>query len=159
MSSPGDYTLTLPRKRMGAGVLITDAAGRVLLVEPAYKDYWEIPGGTVEGNESPHAAAVREVQEELGLTLSVGRLLVVDWLPPRTDRTEGVMFIYAGGHLEPDQVTGIRLPPAELRSWAWCTQIEADARLSKLLARRVTAGLLALAEGTTPYLEDGAFIS
>ena len=42
-----DFTATLPRKRMGAGVLFTDEAGRVLLVEPTYKDYWEIPGGAV----------------------------------------------------------------------------------------------------------------
>jgi hypothetical protein len=42
-----DYTATLPRKRMGAGLLLTDPSGRVLLVEPAYKDYWEIPGGAV----------------------------------------------------------------------------------------------------------------
>jgi len=144
---------------MGAGVLFTDPAGRVLLVEPAYKDYWEIPGGAVGANESPYDAAVREVQEELGLTVSVGRLLVVDWLPPRTDRTEGVMFIYAGHPLEPAQESSIQLPPAELRSWAWCTRAEADARLSKLLARRVIAASLALAEGTTPYLEDGAFVT
>jgi hypothetical protein len=41
MSDPGaatietaDFTATLPRKRMGAGVLFTDEDGRVLLVEP-----------------------------------------------------------------------------------------------------------------------------
>ncbi|GLY96612.1 hypothetical protein [Actinoplanes sp. NBRC 103695] len=41
-----DYTATLPRKRMGAGVLLTHPDGRVLLVEPTYKDHWEVPGGT-----------------------------------------------------------------------------------------------------------------
>lgn len=30
---------------MGAAVLFTDAAGRALLVEPIYKDYWELVGG------------------------------------------------------------------------------------------------------------------
>jgi ADP-ribose pyrophosphatase YjhB (NUDIX family) len=143
---------------MGSGVLFTDATNRVLLVEPAYKDYWEIPGGVVEINESPRAAAEREIEEELGLHVSVGKLLVVDWLPPRTDRTEGVMFLYAA-RLEPAQENEIRLPPAELHSWAWCDRADADARLSKLLARRVTAAQLALAEGTTAYLEDGMFVS
>ncbi|MFF0176044.1 NUDIX hydrolase [Micromonospora profundi] len=42
-----DFTATLPRKRMGAEVLLSDDRGRVLLVEPTYKDYWEIPGGAV----------------------------------------------------------------------------------------------------------------
>jgi 8-oxo-dGTP diphosphatase len=46
----GDYTATLPVKRMGSGVLLADATGRVLLVEPTYKDYWEIPGGCVEAD-------------------------------------------------------------------------------------------------------------
>jgi 8-oxo-dGTP pyrophosphatase MutT (NUDIX family) len=53
---------------MAAGVLLTDAAERVLIVEPVYKDYWEIPGGTVDANESPYAAACRELVEELGLS-------------------------------------------------------------------------------------------
>jgi hypothetical protein len=59
MSPPADYTATLPTKRMGAGLLITDDVGRVLLVEPTYKSEWEIPGGAVEANESPYCAARR----------------------------------------------------------------------------------------------------
>ncbi|WKU03776.1 hypothetical protein [Micromonospora sp. HUAS LYJ1] len=44
MSTPsGDYTATLPRKRMGAAVMFTDAGGRALLVEPVYKDYRAAP--------------------------------------------------------------------------------------------------------------------
>jgi 8-oxo-dGTP pyrophosphatase MutT (NUDIX family) len=49
---------------MGAGVLLSDQRGRVLLV-----------GGIVEADESPYAAAVRELKEELGLATRVGRLL------------------------------------------------------------------------------------
>ena len=37
-----DFTATLPRKRMGAGVLLSHSRGRVLLVEPTYKPDWEI---------------------------------------------------------------------------------------------------------------------
>jgi hypothetical protein len=36
-----------PKKRIGAGVLIVDEFERVLLVEPTYKDTWEVPGGMV----------------------------------------------------------------------------------------------------------------
>lgn len=99
-TSSADLTVTLPRKRTGAAVLFSAPDGRALLLEPAYKDFWEIPGGVVEMNESPHDAATREIQEKLGLSVRVGRLLVVDWEPPRTDRTEGIMFIYAGGSLD-----------------------------------------------------------
>jgi hypothetical protein len=48
--------------------------------------YREITGGAVEADESPYDAAVRELKEELGLTCAPGRLLAVDWVPPRRTR-------------------------------------------------------------------------
>ena len=39
------YRNSRPGKRMGAGALIRDPDGRVLMVEPTYKDRWELPGG------------------------------------------------------------------------------------------------------------------
>jgi 8-oxo-dGTP pyrophosphatase MutT (NUDIX family) len=150
-----DFTATLPRKRMGAGVLITHPDGRVLLVEPTYKAHWEIPGGAVEADESPHAAASRELKEELGLPLRPGRLLVSDWVPPLPDRTEGLMLVFDGGALAEERATQIRLPAGELRGWAWCTEAEASQRLSGLLARRVSAALRARADGNAAYLENG----
>jgi 8-oxo-dGTP pyrophosphatase MutT (NUDIX family) len=154
-----DFTATLPRKRMGAGVLLSDSQGRVLLVEPAYKPDWEIPGGTVEAGESPYAAAVRELKEELGLRVSPGPLLVVDWVPPQPDRTEGLMTVFDGGTLTPEQTARIQLPAEELRSWAWCTEPEAGQRLSALLARRVAAAVRARTENTVAYLENGYFVA
>ncbi|UQU65770.1 NUDIX hydrolase [Couchioplanes caeruleus] len=150
-----DYTATLPRKRMGAGVVLSDASGRVLLVEPTYKPYWEIPGGAVEAGESPHAAAAREVREELGLTLRPGRLLVTDWVPPRPDRTEGLMLLFDGGTLTPQEAERIRVPAEELRGWAWCDEHEADERLSGPLARRMSAAVRARSTRTSLYLENG----
>ncbi|MBW4701993.1 NUDIX hydrolase [Micromonospora sp. RL09-050-HVF-A] len=140
---------------MGAAVLITDAAGRALLVEPVYKDYWEIVGGCVDADESPRQAAAREVEEELGRSVVPGRLLVTDWVPPRPDRTEGMMFVYDGGTLDEAGAADILLPPDELRSWAWCTEEQIRERMPELLARRVVAALRAKAEGTMLDLENG----
>ncbi|HLT84189.1 MAG TPA: (deoxy)nucleoside triphosphate pyrophosphohydrolase [Phototrophicaceae bacterium] len=36
---------------------------------------WELPGGKVEPGEDPQAALHREIREELGVTLTLGRLL------------------------------------------------------------------------------------
>lgn len=54
-----------------AAVALVDADGRVLLAQrPEGKSLaglWEFPGGKVEAGESPEAALIRELHEELGI--------------------------------------------------------------------------------------------
>lgn len=151
-----DFTHSLPAKRIGAGVLFFNAAGAVLLVQTAYKAGWEIPGGVVERDEAPRQAAIREVAEELGLTVTPGRVLAIDWVPPRDGRTDGLMTVFDGGVLSNEDAIAIRLPEAELLSWAWCTPEQERERLIPLLARRVEACRAARADGVALYLEDGS---
>lgn len=73
--------------RVAAGALFFDEAGRILLVKPHYKEGWDIPGGYVEPGESPRAACIREVQEELGVSPAIGGHLVVDWAPAEHEAT------------------------------------------------------------------------
>jgi 8-oxo-dGTP pyrophosphatase MutT (NUDIX family) len=54
------------------GVLIED--GRVLLLLNA-RGQWDLPGGRPEPGESHRAALAREVREETGLSVEVGRAL------------------------------------------------------------------------------------
>ena len=150
---PVTWRNTRPKKRMGAGVLIRDEQGRVLLVEPTYKQSWEIPGGAVEADESPRATCAREVEEELGLTRAVGRLLCMEWQGPEPDRSESLMFIYDGGVLS--DASTIRLPSNELALFRFVAPDEMDALMVARLARRIRAALWALAEGTMAELVDG----
>ncbi|MFI9553477.1 NUDIX domain-containing protein [Nonomuraea endophytica] len=57
------------RALAAAGVL-----GRVLLVQPGYKEHLDIPRGYLEPGETPYAACVREVREELAIEPPIGRL-------------------------------------------------------------------------------------
>ena len=89
--------------RVAAGVLFRDAEGRILLVKPTYKEGWDIPGGYVEPGESPRTAARREVREELGIDVEVGRLLLVDWAP-HPDEGDKLLFVFEGGSIATDQI-------------------------------------------------------
>lgn len=58
---------------MLAGCVIRNEEGRVLLLHRNKKDrvQWELPGGKLEPGEDPEAAAVREIQEELGVRATI----------------------------------------------------------------------------------------
>ena len=81
--------------RVAAGALFCDDTGRVLLVKPTYKEGWDLPSGYVEPGETPSEGCEREINEELGLVLRVGPLLVVDWAPSPNEGDK-VLFIFEG---------------------------------------------------------------
>ena len=134
-----------------AGALFVDERDRVLLVEPTYKPGWEIPGGVIEAGETPSAACTREIAEELGLDVHVGRLLVVDWAPH--PRGEKVLFVFDGGLLPDATVERIRLQVEELASYRFVPPGEIGTLLPPRQTRRMTAALEARADGTIHYLE------
>ncbi|MER5378414.1 NUDIX hydrolase [Streptomyces sp. NPDC002553] len=140
--------------RMAAGALFFDAAGRVLMVEPSYKDYWEIPGGYVETGESPLHAASREVQEELGITPPIGCLLAVDWAPNEAEGDK-VLYLFDGGQLTQDYLGAITLQPEELKSFAFVPPEQITERTIPRLARRILAAAEARNEVAPVYLEHG----
>ncbi|MGW4399566.1 NUDIX domain-containing protein [Amycolatopsis nivea] len=144
-----------PRKNAAAGALVRDEHGRILFVCPTYKPFLEIPGGLVEDGESPLAACRREVREELGIDVPVGRLLVVDWLPAHGVWRDSLQFVFDGGVLSREQIGAIRLAADEVSRFEFLGLEAAQPQLRPSKARRIALAHQAFLDGETVYGEFG----
>ena len=145
----------LPRKRVIAQALVRDESGRVLMCHPTYKDDWDLPGGVVEVRESPREAAAREVLEELGLRLPLGRLVLADWMPPWGGWDDALCLVFDAGVHPASVLDGVVLQAREIRATAFISTGEVHARAADYTARRVDAALASL-EGTgAAFTESG----
>lgn len=149
-----DYK-ALPKKRMASNALFFNDAGNILIVKPIYRSDWLLPGGSVEANESPREACLREIKEELNTEIPLGSLLCVEYMAEEKERDECVQFTFYGGVLTPVQIQNIVLPVEELSEYRFSILDEVLALLSPGLAKRVPHCLEAIERSTTIYLEDG----
>ncbi|WP_316667689.1 NUDIX hydrolase [uncultured Propionibacterium sp.] len=144
----------MPAHRIIGHVLIRDEHGRVLFVEPTYKDDWELPGGVVEADESPRAGAIREVHEELGVRIELAdQPLVTDWMPPYLGWHDAIEFVFDGGRIASGDIEGFVPPPEEIRGYHWVMPAEIPSRVRDFSARRI-AGIL---DGTGLGYTEGGF--
>ena len=142
-----------PQSMSVPGCIFCDDVGRVLLVMPVYKDPWEIPGGGVEADESPLAACIREVREELGLDLRHARLRAIDYRRAVEGvRGDTLRFVFFGGVLSQDDTARFHLQASELSEWRFVKTEDLDEYVTPVMARRLRACL-----STTEfvYLEEG----
>jgi len=143
----------LPRVPASAGALLHDGGDRILILKPSYKSGWTVPGGQIEEDgESPWEGCRREVTEETGLVVDSGRLVCVDFLPPRPGRPGGIRFLFDCGVVDADRRDALVLQDGEIEDARWATADEADRLLSGPVGRRVAR---ALATDGTIYLEGG----
>lgn len=74
----------LPYRR-NVGVMLVNAAGHVWVGQRAdrYQAFWQMPQGGVDAGEAADAAALRELEEETGVTADKVRIEAetADWLP------------------------------------------------------------------------------
>ncbi|MER7937707.1 MULTISPECIES: NUDIX hydrolase [unclassified Streptomyces] len=153
---------------LGAAAIITDEAGRILLVHPTYRedDSWLLPGGVVEPGEHPHVTCRREITEELGLDLPLSAVLAVHSfsrnhpdLRPGLPCPGEVRFVFDGGILTSDQMEAIRLPHEELSEYAFVETREAMQRLRPVDGKIMLAAYRArLGSTATAHLADGRHI-
>lgn len=122
---------------LGAAVVIRDAAGRVLLVRHTYgRLNWEVPGGGAEAHESAAETAMREAVEELGVAVTLGRLVGVYWEPGWRSGRGLHHFVFTA------ELTGplpSRSPDTnEISDWGWFDPADLPRPLSDFTLRRIT---------------------
>lgn len=143
----------LPAIPVSAGALIFDRAGRLLILKPAYKSGWTIPGGVMEADgETPWDACRREVREECGLDVRDGRLAAMDFRRPRPGKPGGIRFLFDCGAIDGRRLAGIVIQPGEISEYRIVAVPEALPLLRPPIRRRVRA---ATSGRGLVYLEDG----
>ena len=149
----GDYSRGFPRKVIASGMFFVNEQRQVLLVNPTYKQVWEIPGGVVEAMESPRTACIREVEEEIGLHIDPRRLLGIDYIAKPSLNDEIVRFIFWGGVLVQEQIDAIVLQAEELSEFGFFDIADARNLVSPALGHQLAEILVALDSDRTVYTE------
>jgi 8-oxo-dGTP pyrophosphatase MutT (NUDIX family) len=61
--------------------VVLPGPGGILVCQQNHHPFWVLPGGTLEAGEGVEACAIREIYEEVGLTITLDKLLYVgDWI-------------------------------------------------------------------------------
>lgn len=117
---------------------LVDSDGRVLIAQrPDGKQLagqWEFPGGKVEPGETPEAALIRELEEELGITVKQACLAPFVFASHTYESFHLLMPLYlirrwegepeAREHktlkwVRPNDMRNYEMPPADLPLVAW----------------------------------------
>ncbi|MGW4472171.1 NUDIX hydrolase [Nonomuraea sp. NPDC004354] len=127
-----------------AGAVVRRGDEVALVHRPAYDD-WSFPKGKLRKGEHPIAGAVREVREETGLTVALGRSLPPAHYPHK-GRLKRVDYWTARA------VSGRFVPGPEVDELVWLPVEEAYARLTYAWDVRLLRALTAAQPETTPLI-------
>ncbi len=104
-----------PHALTGAGAVVTDGTGRVLLGRSVH-GLWELPGGKNAGGESFVRAAVRELEEETGLRAEAADARLVAMV---VDEIHGMPRVTAAVRITAYSGAPVVREPKLVRRWEW----------------------------------------
>lgn len=150
-SHRGEYSraMVLPQIHVSA-VVFRDAQGQVLTVRKHGTDKFMFPGGKPEPGETSVETAIREVREEIGISLKAKQLTQLGiFEAPAANEAEhnvvAMVFIHEGDTVVPHSA-------AEIAELSWVSPHHADVALAPLLVDQVFPALV-------HDLEDSSAIS
>jgi ADP-ribose pyrophosphatase YjhB (NUDIX family) len=132
MSNSGSQKASTPLHSVSVAGVVVRGDGKVLAIRRADNGTWEPPGGVLEKNETVEDGVRREVYEETGVKVHVGRLTGV-----YKNMSLGVVALVfrctpEAGHEHPtDEATEVR----------WLTPDEVTASMGEVYAVRITDAL------------------
>ena len=86
-----------------------------------YPSYWDIPGGSVEENELPREAALREAMEEVNQKIRIDRITHEDSQFDSENNTVFTRLVYTGRIMEQHDII---LDPEEHSDFVWITSLK-----------------------------------
>lgn len=133
----------MPMQIRVSAAVIYDARGRILTVRKRGTDMFQFPGGKPEAGESALDAAIRETQEELGLTLPAEHLRPLGtFTAPAANEfgTEVIADVFVCAL--PIAELGTPTPAAEIAELDWRLATDTSANTAPLLKDHVFPVLL-----------------
>lgn len=165
-----EWLKTLEARPASAAVLIENSTGELLIVKACYKPHWSVPGGVIDAGETPLQAALREVAEEVGLTLRPADLTFYAIASRHSPETMLYQFIFRA-QLDDKQLGAILLGDGEIeayefvsrqavlasdRQFAWSIQHWAEGKLGGYVETNIECDSKQHGETITRYIAIGA---
>ncbi|MCC3171907.1 NUDIX hydrolase [Streptococcus sanguinis] len=110
--------------------ILIEKEGKYLLIKRSkikrgrpnvYPSYWDIPGGSVEENELPREAALREAMEEVNQKIRIDKIIHEDSQFDASKDSVFTRLVYAGRILEERDII---LDPEEHTDFVWISSLK-----------------------------------
>ncbi|WP_406115937.1 NUDIX domain-containing protein [Kitasatospora purpeofusca] len=140
-------------RRLDAQVLVLDlTCTSVLLVLPADRPDWTLPGGIVIPGESVAVAARRALRDRIGLEREISHGLAEDQVPSNVDTgaPDGITIVCDGGRMTLADVSAMSLPvkhALDTRALEWVPVDLLSRYTEPYIERRIRAAVAAAALG------------